>query len=65
VPATSLKVGPGGVQLDMLGLKVILLGGVEFATPDVPGRRVRRGHEFDLHPTPRREWLRWAPEIPP
>lgn len=49
VPATSLKVGPGGVQLQVLGLKSILLGGVEFDVFGEPGKPVSQETEFTLH----------------
>lgn len=48
VPATSIKVGSGGVKLDMLGLKAILLGGVEFDVFDKPGGAVSDDTEFAL-----------------
>jgi len=50
VPATSIRVGPGGVKLDMLGLKAILLGGVEFDIFGVPGAEVPDETEFTLYP---------------
>ncbi len=44
----------------------ILNGGLAFATPDnsAMGEPVKRGHEFTLNDTPRKEWLRWTPTIP-
>lgn len=64
----------GGVQISMgfLSFKVQSpwlesLGGrgIAFATPDDLGSRVKSGHEFELHANPRREWLRWSPELSP
>jgi len=49
VPATSIKVGPGGVQLQVLGIKSILLGGVEFDIFGPPGEAVSQETEFTLH----------------
>ncbi len=49
VPAASLKVGQGGVKLDLLGLKAILLGGVEFDVFGPPGEPARDGTEFHLY----------------
>lgn len=50
VSATSIRVGPSGVKLDMLGLKTILLGGVEFDVFGEPGDAVADGAEFTLYP---------------
>lgn len=49
VPAASLKVGQGGVKLDLLGLKAILLGGVEFDVFGQPGEMAQNGSEFHLY----------------
>jgi paraquat-inducible protein B len=48
VPATSVNVGPGGVKLELMGLKAMLLGGVQFDVFDKPGAPVRTGAEFEL-----------------
>ena len=48
VPATSLKVGPDGVQIDLLGLKAILLGGLEFDVFGTPGEPATDEREFVL-----------------
>lgn len=50
VPAASLKVGQGGLKLDVMGLKTILLGGVEFDTFGAPGEPVRDEADFTLYP---------------
>jgi len=49
VSATSIRIGPGGVKLDLLGLKAILLGGVQFDTFGDPGTAVKNGAEFTLY----------------
>ncbi len=49
VAATSIRIGPGGVQLDLLGLKAMLLGGLQFDTFGDPGAEVKNGAEFALH----------------
>lgn len=50
VPGTSVKIGGGGVKLEMLGLKSILLGGVEFDTFGKPGEPANDSTEFTLSP---------------
>jgi len=63
---------PGGLQISMgfFSFKVQSpwlesLGGrgIAFATPEDLGPRVKSGHEFELNAKPRREWLRWSPEL--
>jgi paraquat-inducible protein B len=65
----------GGVKVTMgfFDLKVqtgsldaLTHGGLAFATPNNSemGAQAKRGHEFDLHAAPRREWLRWSPSVP-
>jgi paraquat-inducible protein B len=49
VPATSMKIGPGGVKLDLKGVKAILLGGVEFDVFGKPGDVVKDETEFTLY----------------
>ncbi|MGH8045919.1 MAG: MlaD family protein [Chthoniobacterales bacterium] len=49
VPATSLKIGGNGVKLDLLGLKAILFGGVEFDVFGVPGEVATDEEEFALY----------------
>ena len=43
-----MKVGPGGVKLEILGLKAVLLGGLQFDVFDKPGDAVADGAEFPL-----------------
>lgn len=49
VPGASLKVSQGGLKLDVMGLKTILLGGVEFDFFGEPGEAVRDEAEFTLY----------------
>lgn len=53
------------IKVQSVSLDALARGGISFATPDVLGSPVQRGHEFPLFKEPRREWLRWAPEFPP
>ncbi len=50
VSATSVKLGPGGVKVDLMGLKTILLGAVEFDVFGPPGAEVGDEEEFVLFP---------------
>ncbi len=60
-----MKVSLGIFALQVQGspLDTVAGSGIAFATPDKPGAVVKRGHEFPLNSEPRREWLRWAPDI--
>jgi paraquat-inducible protein B len=49
VPATSIKMGQGGLKLDLMDLKTVLLGGLEFDTFGAPGEPVKDGAEFPLY----------------
>jgi paraquat-inducible protein B len=49
VPATSIKVGQGGLKLDLMGLKTVLLGGLEFDFFGEPGEPVKDEAEFTLY----------------
>lgn len=49
VSATSIRIGAGGLRIDLLGLKAILLGGLQFDTFGDPGALVKNGAEFTLH----------------
>jgi len=66
--ASGLKISLGFFSLKMQAgsLDSLALGGLAFATPDNPdmGAPVKPGHEFDLNPGSRPEWLRWSPTIP-
>ncbi len=48
VAAASLKVGSGGVKVDLPGLKALLAGGVEFEVFGPPGDAVKDEGEFTL-----------------
>ncbi|MDD5201078.1 MAG: MlaD family protein [Terrimicrobiaceae bacterium] len=64
--AGGLKVSLGflAIKVQTASLDALARGGLAFATPDDLGPAVKRGHEFELNPAPRREWLRWAPALP-
>ena len=66
--AGGMKISMGFFWLNVqtMSLDALAHGGIAFATPDNAsmGPRVRAGHEFELNPAPRREWLRWAPVLP-
>lgn len=63
--ASGMKLSLGFFNLKVRGgpLDTVSGGGVAFATPNAPGPVVKRGHQFTLNSEPRREWLRWAPDI--
>jgi paraquat-inducible protein B len=52
------------IKVQSASLDALAHGGISFATPDKPGARVKRGHEFPLAKEPRKEWQRWAPDFP-
>jgi len=52
------------IKVQSASLDALARGGISFATPDALGAAVRRGHEFPLFKEPRREWQRWAPDLP-
>lgn len=54
-----------GLEINMESLRALVVGGVAFATPDVP-RAAHSRHEmqFRLYAKPEKEWLEWAPSIP-
>jgi paraquat-inducible protein B len=55
-----------GLEVNMESLRSLAAGGVAFATPDDPkDQPARAGAEFPLHDKPAKEWLEWAPKIPP
>jgi len=49
VAPTTVKIGPGGVKLDIMGLKAILLGGIAFDFFGDPGDAVNDNTEFTLY----------------
>jgi paraquat-inducible protein B len=55
-----------GLEVNMESLRSLAAGGVAFATPDDPkDQPARAGATFQLHDKPAKEWLEWAPKIPP
>ncbi len=52
-----------GINLQLGSLQTLLVGGVEFGTPDVPGNPVGDGDLFFLHAESKPEWLEWHPHI--
>ena len=59
----DVKIGLGGIELDAETLATIAAGGVSFATPNSPGKRVATGHRFSLYNKPREDWVDWQPRI--
>lgn len=55
--------GITGVALSIDSFSAWLRGGIAFATPDRPGRKVFTGHRFGLSERPEDEWLGWQPRI--
>ncbi len=55
-----------GVEISVESLRSLIAGGIAFATPDDPTTRpARDGTVFVLHDKPQKQWLTWAPKIPP
>ena len=55
-----------GLEVNMESLRSLAAGGVAFATPDDPkDQPVKDGLAFPLYDKPAKEWLEWAPQIPP
>jgi paraquat-inducible protein B len=55
-----------GLEVNMESLRSLAAGGVAFATPDDPkDQSAKDGLAFPLYDKPAREWLEWAPHIPP
>ncbi|MCR9293022.1 MAG: MlaD family protein [bacterium] len=52
-----------GVHIAVESLSAWVRGGIAFATPEYPGKRVVTGHRFVLEPQPMPEWLDWQPRI--
>jgi hypothetical protein len=60
----EIDIGLRGIQLNADTLSTIAMGGVAFATPNQPGRRVTTGHRFVCYEDPDDQWLSWRPSIP-
>jgi paraquat-inducible protein B len=55
-----------GLEVNMESLKSLAAGGVAFATPDdSKDQPAKDGVAFPLYDKPAKEWLEWAPKIPP
>jgi paraquat-inducible protein B len=55
-----------GLEVNMESLRSLAAGGVAFATPDDPkDQPAKGGMAFPLYDKPAKEWLEWAPKIPP
>ncbi len=63
ISGMQFDLGLQGVQLSIDSLSAWLRGGVAFATPDQPGKRVVTGYRFTLAEKPDREWTGWQPRI--
>ncbi|MEM8946813.1 MAG: hypothetical protein AAGD11_16685, partial [Planctomycetota bacterium] len=59
----DVKIGFSGIELDADTLATIAAGGVAFATPNSPGSPASTGQRFELHKSPREEWLSWQPRV--
>ena len=59
----DVKIGFSGIELDADTLATIAAGGVAFATPNLPGNTVSTGQRFELHKSPKSEWLGWQPRV--
>ncbi|MBM3964213.1 MAG: MCE family protein [Planctomycetes bacterium] len=56
--------GLSGLKFEADSLGQILVGGVEFATPNTPGPVATTGSRFVLHDAAQEEWLQWQPSLP-
>jgi hypothetical protein len=59
----SADLGLTGLHIHAESLQALLSGGIAFATPDPPGRPVKRGSVFKLHPEVKNKWLEWHPVL--
>ncbi|MDD7805490.1 MAG: MlaD family protein [Endozoicomonas sp. (ex Botrylloides leachii)] len=53
-----------GAKVKTNSLEALLAGGIAFATPDIPNKRVTNSKRFTLYPKVNERWLQWHPEIP-
>ncbi len=63
ISGLQFDLGLKGVQLSIDSLASWIRGGIAFATPNEPGKRVVTGYRFTLAEEPNREWLGWQPRI--
>jgi paraquat-inducible protein B len=54
-----------GVEINIESLRSLVAGGISFATPSAASPAAKDGTVFVLHEKPEKEWLTWAPKIPP
>ena len=60
----DLKVGLfSGAKVRTDSLEALLAGGVAFATPEIPPKKLKDGRRFKLYPKVDSEWLDWQPKI--
>lgn len=59
----DVKIGFSGIELDADTLATIAAGGVAFATPNATSSPASTGQRFELHKSPRDEWLQWQPRV--
>jgi len=55
--------GLTGVDIDAESLSTIAMGGIEFATPEPPGKPAKTGRRFELAAKPEEAWLKWQPRL--
>jgi len=59
----DIDVGLLGVSVSTSPLASFLNGGINFATPDMPGNLIATDAEFELSDENNDDWLRWEPQI--
>lgn len=59
----TANLGLHGLEVHTESLASILAGGIAFATPDSPGKRVKAGSVFRMHDEVKDSWLGWSPMI--
>lgn len=61
----SADLGLTGLHVHAESLKSLISGGVAFATPPKPGRTVKDGSVFELHPEAKDDWIDWETDYEP
>jgi paraquat-inducible protein B len=59
----SANLGLHGLEIHTESLAAIVGGGIAFATPNSPAKRVKTGSVFRLHNEAKDEWQKWSPLI--
>ncbi len=59
----KMNMGLSGFAFEAGALSTIALGGIEFATPEIPGSTVAMGHRFELFAEPNEDWEQWQTPI--